>query len=50
MFLQRLKEKRLNVLFSWKSMFYFDNESCEAALLRSGMTNKALEMGTIRDY
>lgn len=34
----------------WGSMFYFDNESCEAALPRSGMTNKALEMRTIRDY
>lgn len=33
----------------WGSMFYFNNESFQAALPRSGMTNKALEMGTIKD-
>lgn len=31
-------------------MFYFDNESYEAAVLRSLMTNNALEMGTLRDH
>lgn len=50
MLLQRRKERGLNLLFSQDLCFLFDNESHEAALPRSGMTNKALKMRTIRDH